>query len=118
MWFRLAIWIMQVSLSMQLLGPLVKGFGSSFEFLVPCDFDHLGFLMGPCCRAVTFTRWLFWLGPWAKTQNSGDESLRNYCLCKALAKTSLDSALKLWLGTKGDGSSCSCLWAKIRIDSF
>ena len=36
------------------------------------------------------------------TQNSGDGSL-GYCLCKALATTSLDSALKLWLGTKGNG---------------
>lgn len=101
MCFRLAIWALQVSLIMQLLGPWVKGSASSFGFLSR-DFDLSGFLMAACCRAITFTRSLFWLVPWTNSPNSGDGSL-GYCLCKALAKTSLDSALKLWLGTKGDG---------------
>lgn len=107
MWFRLAIWALQVSLIMQLLGPWVKASGSSFGFLSR-DFDLSGFLMVACCRAITFTRSLFWLVPWTNSPNSGDGSLGS-CLCEALAKTSLDSALKLWLGTKGDG---------LRIESF
>lgn len=117
MCFRFAIWALQVSLVMQLLGALVKGSGSSFGFLSR-DFDHSGFLMAACCRATIFTRWLFWLVPWTHKILVVEASV---IVCVRLLPRL--ASTRRWNYGSGRretdwGLSCWCLWAKIRVDSF